>query len=66
MPNINKAKHPKKGNTNNKMEGPTSKKTKKPPKKVNHIRTIKFLNPFLSRKAYQIRKGEVFLEKHLA
>jgi hypothetical protein len=27
------------------MEGPTSKKTKESPKKVNHTRNIKFPNP---------------------
>jgi hypothetical protein len=31
----------------NKVEGPTSKKTKEPPKRVNHMGNIKFLNPFL-------------------
>jgi hypothetical protein len=66
LPNINKSKHPKKGNTNNKMEGPMFKKTKKPPKKVNHIRNIKFLNPLLLQEAYQIRKGEDLLKGHLA
>jgi hypothetical protein len=40
-----------------KVEGPTSKKTKEPPKRVNHKGNIKFLSPFLLRKAYQIRKG---------
>jgi hypothetical protein len=39
------------------MEGLTTKKTKEPPKKVNHIRNIKFSNPFLLREAYQIKKG---------
>jgi hypothetical protein len=28
------------------MEGPTSKKTKESPKKVNHKGNIKFLNPY--------------------
>jgi hypothetical protein len=64
--NINKSKHPNRGNTNNKMERPTSKKIRKPPKKVNHVRNIKFLNPLLSQKAYQIRKGEDLLKGHLA
>jgi hypothetical protein len=40
------------------MEGPMSKKTKKPPKKVNHKGNIKFSNPFLLKEAYQIRKGK--------
>jgi len=40
------------------MEGPMSKKTNEPPKKVNHKGNIKFLNPFLSQEAYQIRKRE--------
>jgi hypothetical protein len=48
------------------MEGPTSKKTKEPPKKANHKRNIKFLNPFLSQEAYQIRKREELLKGHLA
>jgi len=39
------------------MEGPMSKKTKEPLKKVNH-KGNKFLNPFLLWEAYQIRKGE--------
>jgi hypothetical protein len=30
------------------MEGPTSKKTKEPPKKVNHKGNIKFLDPLVS------------------
>jgi hypothetical protein len=29
-------------NMRNKMEGPTSKKTKEPPKRANHKRNIKF------------------------
>jgi hypothetical protein len=66
LPNINKSKHPKRGNTNNKMERPTSKKTNKPPKKANHIRNIKFLNHLLSQKAYQIKKGEDLLKGHLS
>jgi hypothetical protein len=40
------------------MEGPTSKKTKEPPKRANHKGNIKFPNPLLSPEAYQIRKGE--------
>jgi len=35
----------KRGNTRNKMEGPTSKKTKEPPKRANHKVNIKFSNP---------------------
>jgi hypothetical protein len=64
VPTINKPKHPKKkGNTRNKMEGPMfKKKTKESPKRVNHKGNIKFLNPFLSRKAYQIKKGEDLLK----
>ncbi len=62
--NINKSKHPNRGNTNNKMERPTCKKTRKPPKKANHVRNIKFLNPFLSQKTYQIRKGKDLLKGH--
>jgi hypothetical protein len=44
------------------MEGPTSKKTIKPPKRMNHKGNIKFLNSLLSQEAYQIRKGEDLLE----
>jgi hypothetical protein len=45
LPIINKPKHPKKGgNTRNKMERPTSKKTKEPPKRVNHTGNIKFFS----------------------
>jgi hypothetical protein len=40
------------------MEGPTSKKTNKPLKKVNHRGNIKFLDPLLSQDAYHIRKRE--------
>jgi hypothetical protein len=47
------------------MEGPTSKKTKEPPKRVNHKGNIKLLNPLLSQEAYQIRKGEDHLKGHL-
>jgi len=37
LPITNKPKHLKKGgNKRNKMEGPTSKKTKEPPKRANH------------------------------
>jgi hypothetical protein len=54
LPIINKPNHPN-GNTRNKMEGPTSKKTKEPLKKANDKGNIKFLNPLL---AYQIREGE--------
>jgi hypothetical protein len=48
------------------MEGPTSKKTKEPPKKVNHKGNIKFPNPFLSQEAYQIGKGEDLLKGCIA
>jgi hypothetical protein len=51
----------KRGDTRNKMEGPTSKKTKKPLKGVNHKENIKFLNPLLSQEGYPIRKGKDFL-----
>jgi hypothetical protein len=44
------------------MEGPMSKNTKKPPKRMNHKVNIKFLNSLLSQEAYQIRKGEDLLE----
>jgi hypothetical protein len=49
LPITNKTKHPKNkgGNTRNKMQGPVSKKTNKPPKKVKHKENIKFLNPLL-------------------
>jgi hypothetical protein len=48
LPIINKPKHPQRGNTRNKMEGLTSKKTKEPPKRANHKGNIKFSNPLLS------------------
>ncbi len=48
LPIINKPKHQKRGNTRNKMEGSTFKKTKEPPKRANHKGNIKFLNPLLS------------------
>jgi hypothetical protein len=41
----NKPKHPNRGNTRNKMEGPTSKKTKEPPKRANHKGNIMFPYP---------------------
>jgi hypothetical protein len=45
LPIIHKPKHPqKRGNTKNKMEGPTSKKTKEPSKGTNPKGSIKFLN----------------------
>jgi hypothetical protein len=47
------------------MEGPMSKKTKEPPKRVNYKGNIKFLN-LLSQEAYQIGKGEDLLKGHLA
>jgi hypothetical protein len=41
LPIKNKQKHlKKKGNTKNKMEGPTSNKTKEPPKRTNHIEKV--------------------------
>jgi hypothetical protein len=40
------------------MEGPMSKKTKEPAKRVNHKGNIKCLNPLISQEAYQIRKGD--------
>jgi hypothetical protein len=48
------------------MKGPTSKKTKEPPKRMNHKGNIKFLNPLLSQETYQIRKGEDLLKGHPA
>jgi hypothetical protein len=48
------------------MEGPMSKKAKEPAKKANHKWSIKFLNPLLSQKAYQIGKGEDLLKGLLA
>jgi hypothetical protein len=62
LPITNKPKHPKKGgNKRNKMEGPTSKKTKESPKRANHKG-----NPLLSQEAYQIGKGEDLLKGCLA
>jgi hypothetical protein len=58
LPIINKSKHPKKGEYKEKQrKGPTSKKTKEPPKEGKPPRNIKFPNTLLSRKAYQIIKG---------
>jgi hypothetical protein len=48
LPIIKNQSTQKRRNTRNKMERSTSKKTKEPPKKVNHKRNIKFLNPLLS------------------
>ncbi len=45
------------------MEGHTSKKTKEPPKRVDHKGNIKFPN---AAKKYQIRKGEDLLKGPLA
>jgi hypothetical protein len=42
--NINQSTQ-KRGDIRNKMERPTSKKSKKPSKKANHKGNIKFLNP---------------------
>jgi hypothetical protein len=39
------------------MEGPTSKKTNEPPKRVNLKRNSKFPNPLPLQEAYEIRKG---------
>ncbi len=59
----NLKKHPAKGvNKRNKMEGPTSKKTKEPPRRANNKGNIKFLNPLLLQEAYQIGKGEELLK----
>jgi hypothetical protein len=47
LPIINKPKHPKKKkreNTRNKMKGPTSKKTKEPPKRANDKGNMKLIN----------------------
>jgi hypothetical protein len=44
------------------MEGPMSKKTKKPPMKVNHKGNIKFPNPSLLEETYQIKKGKDLLK----
>jgi hypothetical protein len=46
------------------MEGPTPKKPKESPKKVNHKGNlnIKFPNPLLSQEAYQIKKREDLLK----
>jgi hypothetical protein len=53
LPIINKPKTPKKrGNTKNKKEGPTSKKTKEQPKRTNHKENIEFSNSLLSQQAY--------------
>ncbi len=48
------------------MEGPTSKKTNEPPKRVDHKGNIKFQNPLQSQEAYQIRKWEDLLKGCLA
>ncbi len=64
---VHKSKHGTRGKTRrNKMEGPTFKKTKEPPKRANHKGNIKFLNALLSREVYQITKGENLLEGCLA
>jgi hypothetical protein len=39
------------------MQGPTSKKTNEPHKRVNHKGIVKFPNPLQLQEAYQIRKG---------
>ncbi len=48
------------------MEGPTSKKTREPSKKVNHKREHQVLNPLLSQEKDQIEKGEDLLKGYLA
>jgi hypothetical protein len=48
---INKPKHPKKVENKEQMEGPTSKKTKEPPKRAKHKGNIKFPNPLMSQEA---------------
>jgi hypothetical protein len=49
LPIINKSKHPEKGEyKGKKWEGPTSKKTKEPPKEGKPPRNIKFLNTLMS------------------
>jgi hypothetical protein len=45
------------------MEGPIFKKKNESLKRMNHKWNIKFLNPFLSQEAYQIRKGEDLLKR---
>jgi hypothetical protein len=53
LPIINKSKHPKKGEyKGKKRKGPTSKKTKEPPKKGKPPGNIKFLNALMSQEAY--------------
>jgi hypothetical protein len=51
------------GETRNKMEWPIFKKTNESLKRMNRKGNIKFLNPFLSQEAYQIRKGEDLLKR---
>jgi hypothetical protein len=41
------------------MEGPTSKKTKEPPKRANHKGNIKFPNPSCPQKHIKIMEGEI-------
>ncbi len=48
------------------MEGPTSKKTKEPLKRVNQKGNIKFSNHLQSQEAYQMRKVEDLLKGCLA
>jgi len=48
------------------MEIPMPKKTNEPPKKANHKVNIKFPNPLLSQKTYQIKKGKDLLKECLA
>jgi hypothetical protein len=57
----------KRGNTRNKMEGPTSKKTKKTTKEGEPQGEHQVPKPPpVLREAYQIRKGKDFLKGHLA
>jgi hypothetical protein len=63
LPIINKSKHSKRGNTKNKMEGPMFKKTKKKSHQRSHKGNIKYSNLLLSRKTYQIKEREDFLQR---
>jgi hypothetical protein len=62
LPIINKSKHSKKGEYKQQNERTHVQKDKKIPKKTNHKKNIKFLDPFLSQEAYQIRKGQTSLK----
>ncbi len=55
----------KKKNTRNKMAGPTFKKTNEPPKKANHKRNIKFLNPLqLVATSISNKEGEPYTQAY--